>query len=68
MVDTKRVLLFLLMLMITFAAGRLMRMTGMTWFTSAALQFITGMVAALVFRMIAPLKSLKLIVERANSI
>jgi O-antigen/teichoic acid export membrane protein len=68
MVDPKRVLLFLLMLLFTFAAGRLLRMSGMTWFTAAALQFIAGMAAALAFRMIAPLKSLKLIVERADSI
>jgi len=32
------------------------------------LQLITGMAAALAFRMIAPLKSLKLIIERPDSI
>jgi len=68
MVDAKRVLLYLLMLLITFAAGRLLRLTGMTWITAAALQLITGMAAALAFRMIAPLKSLKLIVGRPDSI
>ncbi|MFN2314352.1 MAG: polysaccharide biosynthesis C-terminal domain-containing protein, partial [Bacteroidales bacterium] len=68
LVDAKRVLLYLLMLLITFAAGRLLRCTGMAWITAAALQLITGMAAALAFRMIAPLKSLKLIVGRPDSI
>lgn len=68
MVDAKRVLLYLLILFITFAAGRLLRLTGMAWITAAALQLITGMAAALAFRMIAPLKSLKLIVGRPDSI
>ncbi|MFZ2287399.1 MAG: oligosaccharide flippase family protein [Bacteroidales bacterium] len=68
MVDAKRVLLYFLMLLVTYAAGQLLKPTGMSWITAAVLQLITGMAAALAFRMIAPLKSLKLIVERPDSI
>lgn len=67
-VDARKVSLFLLMLLITFAAGQLLRATGMAWITAAALQLVTGLAAALAFRMIAPLKSLKLILRRPDSI
>ena len=67
-VNFKSVMLYLLMLVLTFAAGRLFRLTGMPWMAAAALQFITGLAVALIFRMIEPLKSLKLIFERPDSI
>ncbi len=66
--DARRISGYLLMLLITFAAGRLLRITGMAWITAAALQLITGIAAALVLRMIAPLKSLKLILGGPDSI
>jgi hypothetical protein len=67
MFSTSRVLLFLVMLFLTFAAGRLLRMTSLPWIAAAALQLLAGLAVALAFRMIEPLKSLKLIVERPNS-
>lgn len=63
-----RVTLYLIMLLVTFAAGQLLKMTGMTWITIAVLQLITGMATALAFRMIAPLNSLKLIFGRPDSV
>ena len=68
MADAKRVFVYIIMLLVTFAAGQLLKSTGMSWVTAAVLQLITGMAAALAFRMIAPLKSLKLIIERPDSI
>ncbi|MRR18572.1 hypothetical protein EG827_00115 [bacterium] len=67
MFNIRRVLLFLVMMFITFAAGRLLRMTSLPWIAAAALQLLAGLAVALAFRMIEPLKSLKLIVERPNS-
>jgi hypothetical protein len=67
-VAAKSVLLYLLMLALTFVAGRLFRLTGMPWMAAAALQFLAGISFALTFRMIEPLKSLKLIFERSDSI
>jgi hypothetical protein len=55
------------MLFLTFVAGRLLRMTSLPWIAAAALQLLAGLAVALAFRMIEPLKSLKLIVERPNS-
>ena len=66
--DARRISGYLLMLLITFAAGRLLRMTGMAWITAAALQLLTGIAAALALRMIAPFKSLKLILGGPDSI
>jgi len=66
-VAAQSVMLYLLMLVLTFVAGRLLRLTGMPWIASGALQFITGLSVALAFRMIEPLKSLKLILERPDS-
>ncbi|MCK7541048.1 MAG: hypothetical protein MZV63_64260 [Marinilabiliales bacterium] len=68
MLNTRRVLLYLIMLLLTFAAGSLLRLTGMPWIASAAIQLLTGLAVALAFRMVEPLKSLKLIVERPDSI
>lgn len=67
-VAMKSVMLYLLMLILTFASGKLFRLTGIPWMMAATLQFITGLALALTFRMIEPLKSLKLIFERPDSI
>jgi len=66
-IASRRLLPFLLMLSLTFAAGRLLRMTHMPWFIAAAIQLAAGLVFALAFRMIEPLKSLKLLAGRRNS-
>ena len=63
-----RVLLYLLVLLLTFAAGRLMKMLGVPWVAAAATELITGFVLVLVFRMAEPLKNLKLILQRRDSI
>jgi O-antigen/teichoic acid export membrane protein len=68
MVVIHRLLLYLLMLLVTFAAGRLMRALELPWVVAAAVELITGFVLALVFKMIEPLKNLKLIVWRRDSI
>ena len=68
MITLRRVLLYILMLLLTFAVGRLMKLLEVPWIVAAAAELITGMVLALVFRMIEPLKNLKLILERRNSI
>ena len=68
MILPKRLLLYLLMLLLTFAVGQLMKLLGVPWVMAAAAELITGMALSLVFRMIEPLKSLKLITERRNSI
>jgi O-antigen/teichoic acid export membrane protein len=64
----KRTLLYILMLIVTFAAGLLLKKTGLSWGASAALQLVAGIAFALVFRMIEPLQSLKLIAQRHESI
>jgi O-antigen/teichoic acid export membrane protein len=63
----RRILSFFLMLFLTFSAGQLLRLTDMPWPVAAAIQLAAGLIFALVFRMIEPLKSLKLITERQNS-
>jgi O-antigen/teichoic acid export membrane protein len=60
--------LYLLMLIITCAAGMILKMTGIHWVTAAAVQLAAGIALALLFRMMEPLKSLKLILERPDSI
>jgi O-antigen/teichoic acid export membrane protein len=60
----KRTLLYIMMLIVTYAAGLLLKMTGLTWVAAAVLQLVTGIVFALVFRMIEPLQSLKLLAQR----
>ncbi len=64
MVVPVKALLFLAMLVVTFAAGQLMRHLGVPWGLSAALQLIAGFICALLFRMIEPLQSLKLILAK----
>jgi len=68
MVMPGRVFLYLLVLVLTFAIGRLMQTLGVPWVAAAATELIAGFVLALVFRMAEPLKNLKLIVERRDSI
>ena len=67
-VSTKRVLLCIFMLAVTYGAGRLLRLTGIHWVTAASVQLAAGFVIAFAFRMIAPLKSLRLIMENPDSI
>ena len=64
MVVPVKALLFLSMLIITFAAGQLMRHLGVPWGLAAALQLIAGFICALLFRMIEPLQSRKLILAK----
>lgn len=68
MVVISRLLLFFLMLLLTYAAGWLMRTLGMPWVAAAATELIAGFGLALVFRMVEPLKNLKHILERRDSI
>ena len=68
MVVINRLLLYLLMLLLTYAAGRLMIMLEVTWIIAAAAELIAGFVLALFFRMVEPLKNLKLILTRRDSI
>jgi O-antigen/teichoic acid export membrane protein len=64
----KSVILYGMLLAVTLAAGLVCRALAVPWPLAAALQVITGTSWALIFRMIEPLKSLKLILERRNSI
>ncbi|HUW92130.1 MAG TPA: oligosaccharide flippase family protein [Bacteroidales bacterium] len=64
----RRVVLFILLLLITLATGLICRTTAAPWPLAAALQLIVGTSWALIFRLVEPLKSLKLILERRNSI
>jgi O-antigen/teichoic acid export membrane protein len=68
MVVFNRLLLYLLLLLLTFAAGLLLRILEVPWVAAAAIELVAGLVLALVFRMVEPLKNLKLIVERRDSI
>jgi O-antigen/teichoic acid export membrane protein len=68
MVVFNRLLLYLLLLLLTFAAGRLLRMLEVPWIAAAVTELVAGLVLALVFRMVEPLKNLKLIVGRRDSI
>lgn len=67
-IATGRIIKFVLVLLLTFAAGHLLKLTGMPWFIAMAMQLVAGMASALAFRMIEPLQSLKLIVTRRNSL
>lgn len=64
----RKTLLYILMLIVTFGAGLLLKMTGLSWVRVAVLQLLMGIVFALAFRMIEPLQSLKLIARRPDSI
>jgi O-antigen/teichoic acid export membrane protein len=64
LVRTKRALLFVAMLLLTYATGRLLKYFGVPWVTAASLQLICGFICALALRMIEPLQSLKLITDK----
>jgi O-antigen/teichoic acid export membrane protein len=64
----KQVALFVLMLLLTFAGGRLALIAGIPWMAAAGVQIVAGMAFALAFRMIEPLKSLKLIIAGTESV
>jgi O-antigen/teichoic acid export membrane protein len=64
----RRVALFILLLIVTLATGLVCRALKVPWPLAAALQLIAGASWALIFRLVEPLKSLKLILERRSSI
>jgi O-antigen/teichoic acid export membrane protein len=66
-VRTHRILIFILMLGLTFALGYGLRMTSLSWMTAAAAQLGAGSALALAFRFTEPLKSLKLLTRRPDS-
>ena len=59
-----RILLFLLMLGLTFFTGWLLRRTGIPWIAAAALELASGILLALLFRFIVPLSGIRLITGR----
>ncbi|NLE35070.1 MAG: oligosaccharide flippase family protein [Bacteroidales bacterium] len=63
-----RVMTYLLMLALTFGAGWFLRRTGLSWAVAAAAQLATGLLLALLLRFTEPLKSLKLLTERHDSV
>lgn len=63
-----RVMAYIMMLLLTFSAGWLLRRTGLSWLVAAAMQMTTGLLLALLFRFTEPLKSLKLLTERPGSV
>jgi len=64
----KQVVLFVLMLLLTFAAGRLALIAGIPWMAASGVQIVAGMAFALSFRLIEPIKSLKLIIAGTESV
>jgi len=66
--EPRRVALFILLLLVTLTAGLVCRALQVPWPLAAALQLIAGASWALVFRLVEPLKSLKLILEKRGSI
>ena len=63
-----RVMAYILMLLLTFLAGWLLRGTGLSWWAASAMQMTAGLLLALLFRFTEPLKSLKLLTERPGSV
>ena len=63
-----RVMTYLLMIALTFGAGWFLRRTGLSWAVAAAAQLATGLLLALLLRFTEPLKSLKLLTERHDSV
>ncbi len=63
-----RVGYFILLLIVTLAAGLICRALKVPWPLAASLQLVAGTSWALIFRLVEPLKSLKLILERRGSI
>ena len=68
MIIPERVFFYLLVLFLTFIVGRLMKILEVPWAVAAATELIAGFTLALVFRMVEPLKNLKLILQRRDSI
>jgi hypothetical protein len=66
--EPRRVVLFILLLAVTLSAGLICRALKVPWPLAASLQLIVGASWALIFRLVEPLKSLKLILERRSSI
>jgi len=66
--DSRRVTLFILLLLVTLSAGLICRALKVSWPLAASLQMVAGASWALIFRLVEPLKSLKLILERRSSI
>ena len=64
----KNVFLYLSMLAALISAGFILRALEMRWLPAAALQLAVGVIWALAFRMIEPVKSIKLIAERRDYI
>ncbi|MRR23790.1 hypothetical protein EG830_12510, partial [bacterium] len=62
-----RIFKYVLMLTLTFLAGWLLRLTGITWAAAAAVQLGTGFALVLLFRFAEPLTSLRLITGPAES-
>ena len=60
----KRALPFLGMLSVTLLTGLICRGIGMSWMPGMALQGVVGLVWSLCFRMIEPLKGIRLIAEK----
>ena len=67
-IEPQRVVLFVLLLVVTLTAGLICRALKVPWPLAVSLQLITGISWALTFRLVEPLKSLKLILERRSSI
>jgi len=64
----RRVALLILLFTVTLAAGLICRALKVPWPLAASLQLIAGTSLALIFRLVEPLKSLKVIMERRGSI
>lgn len=62
-----RIVKYLLMLVLTFLAGWLLRQTGISWAAAAAVQLGTGLALALIFRFTEPLTSLRLLTGQDSS-
>jgi len=63
-----RIITYILMLLLTFSAGWLLRRTSLAWMAAGGLQLATGAVLALLFRFAEPLRSLKLLTDRPGSV
>lgn len=55
---------FAVMVMVTFATGLISRFSGISWPVIAALQLIMGSLTALILRLIEPVKSIKLLLQK----
>ncbi len=60
----KKVLLFIGMILVTLMAGLLCRMLQLSWTTGMAIQGAVGLTWVLMFRMIEPMKAIRLIAEK----